>query len=230
MNLYAPPSATLARQVCLDVLVVAWCVGWWFVGRAADSAIRGLAAVPRSAEQSARDLQERLNEAAEAAGRVPLAGESLRAPLDGIAQSVNGLIAGSLDLTVQLENLATLAGLTGFLLPVLLVVPFWLWYRVRFVLESRAVAALIASGTATEWLALRALTRQPLHKLLTVTPDPAGAWRSGDPVVLARLAALERRRGGWPRPKKSTARAARSAVGDQASTRKPRLPDPPPID
>ena len=94
MNLYAPPSATLARQVCLDVLVVAWCVGWWFVGRAADSAIRGLAAVPRSAEQSARDLQERLNEAAEAAGRVPLAGESLRAPLDGIAQSVNGLIAG----------------------------------------------------------------------------------------------------------------------------------------
>ena len=133
-----------------------------------------------------------------------------------MAESVNGLIAGSGDLTARLENLATSAGLVTFLLPVLLVVPFWLWYRIRFVRQSRAVAALIAAGTATDWLALRAITRAPLSRLVTVTDDPAGAWRDADPAVLARLAELERRRSGWPR-----------SEGARAS--KPRLPDPPPI-
>lgn len=233
MALYAPPSAKLARQLALDALVVTWCVGWWVVGRATDAAIRGLAAVPRSAEQSGRDLQQRLNEAAEAAGRVPVAGESLRAPLDDIAGSVNGLIAGSVDLTAQLENLATIAGLTGFLLPVLLVVPFWLWYRIRFVRDSRAVAALIASGTATEWLALRAVTRQPLRRLAKVTDDPAGAWRAGDPAVIARLAELERRTNGWPRSTHASLNAPRGAAhgtgGEKGSRREPKLPAPPPI-
>mgnify|MGYP000681029309 CR=1 FL=1 len=38
---------------------------------------------------------------------------------------------------------------------------------------------------------VRALSRVPVSRLVRVAPDPAAAWRSGDPAVVAALAALE---------------------------------------
>ncbi|MBK8447460.1 MAG: hypothetical protein IPL41_12510 [Micropruina sp.] len=213
MYLYAPPSAKLARQIALDVLVVAWCTGWWLLARVTDGLIRSLADYPRSSADTAREMQLRLREAADAAGQVPVAGSSLRSPLDSMAGTVGGLVAGSDELTGRLESLATGAGVALVALPLLMVVPGWLWHRVRFVLDSRAVAGLIAAGTDTEMLALRALARQPLRRLVTVSADPSGAWRDGDPAVIAQLAELERRQCGWPRPKPA-ATSPDAAIGD----------------
>jgi hypothetical protein len=40
-------------------------------------------------------------------------------------------------------------------------------------------------------LALRALARQPLHRLARIGEDPAGDWRRGDPGTVRALASLE---------------------------------------
>lgn len=214
MSLYAPPSAKLVRQIVLDVVVLAWCVGWWLVARAVEGVVRSLADYPRGSADTARELQRRLGETADAAGQLPLAGSSLRAPLDSMAGTVGGMVTGSDELTGRLESLATVAGIALFVLPVVLVVPLWLWHRVRYMLDSRAAATLLAEGTGTELLALRALTGQPLRRLVTVSADPAGAWRRGDPVVIARLAELERRQRGWPSPKPNLASSDHAIGGD----------------
>lgn len=191
-HLYAAPSPKLVKQILLDVLVVAWCVGWWFAGRAVDAVIRGLGDHARGAEGTARELERRAGSAADAAGDVPLAGSALRTPLDGIADSLGGLAANAADLAAQIDQLASRLGAASFLVPVLLVVPLWVWHRVRFWRDSSALARL-SSRAATELLALRALSRRPVHQLAALAPDLADAWRRGDPAVLARLAALEAR-------------------------------------
>ena len=48
--------------------------------------------------------------------------------------------------------------------------------------------------------ALRALSRQPMHRLARISDDPAGAWRRRDPAVVRRLAELELRTVGLKPP------------------------------
>ena len=62
-----------------------------------------------------------------------------------------------------------------------------------------------ASGSSTpsedlDLFALRALARQPMHRLAKISDDPAGAWRRGDPEVVRRLAVLELREVGLKPP------------------------------
>jgi len=199
--LYAPPSWKLVRQIVLDVMVLGWCVGWWFVGRAADGVVRGIAGQARYTEELARQLQRNVDEAAQAAAGVPVAGSALRAPFDGASAAIGRLVSNQADLALQLETLATWLGWLTFLIPALLVLPLWALYRARFWLESAAVARLIDRGADTALLSLRALTSMPIRRLESIASDPVGAWRSGDRAVIDRLAELERQRQGWPRRK-----------------------------
>jgi hypothetical protein len=211
-RLYAPWSWKLLRQLLLDLLVLSWCVAWWLVGRATDALFLGMAGIAHGTADTSGQLQRQVDAAAQAAGQVPLAGESLRAPLDAASQSIGRLAGSSGDLATQLEQLALVLGWGGFLLPVLLVVPFWLRHRVRFWLDSAAIAELMASGADDELLAVRSLVNQPMRRLVALAPDPASAWRAGDKDVIAALADLERRRRGLPRAKRR---------------RRPTLPAPP---
>lgn len=201
-RVYAAPSWKLFRQILLDVFVLSWCVVWWLVGRATDSLFKGMAGLAHSSADTSTELQRQVDALAQAAGGVPLAGDALRAPLDAASGNIGQLAASSAELAGQLEQLGLLLGWGGFLLPVLLVVPFWLWHRVRFWRDSVAIAELMANGADDSLLALRSLVSQPLRKLAALSPDPAAAWRTGDPTVVAALADLERRRRGLPGAKR----------------------------
>jgi hypothetical protein len=54
-----------------------------------------------------------------------------------------------------------------------------------------AASARAARSADPDLLALQALTRRPTRLLLEVAPEPAAAWRHGDPVAVAGLAAVE---------------------------------------
>ena len=59
-------------------------------------------------------------------------------------------------------------------------------------------------GADLDLFALRAMAHQPLHVLARVDPDPAGAWRRGEPDVVDRLARLELRSAGLRPPGRRT--------------------------
>jgi hypothetical protein len=73
-------------------------------------------------------------------------------------------------------------------MPVLLV---WLPVRVRYARAARS--AIAVRSVDSDLLALRAMTRLPVRRLLAVSPDPAAAWRRDDRSVVHGLAALELR-------------------------------------
>jgi len=202
MYLYAPPSWKLVRQILLDAMVLTWCLGWWFFGRAADGVVRAMAGQAHYSEELARQMQRNADEAAQAAAGIPLAGSALRAPFDELSAALGRVVSNQADLALQLETLATWLGWLSFVIPALLVVPFWVLHRVRFWLESAAMARLMARGADTALLSLRALTYLPIRQLTSISSDPVGAWQSGDRAVIDRLAEVERRRQGWPRRKR----------------------------
>jgi hypothetical protein len=67
----------------------------------------------------------------------------------------------------------------------------WLPWRIRWVQRTRAARRLLAAHADPALFALRALTNRSLRDLLRVHPDPARAWRAGDPAATAALAQLE---------------------------------------
>jgi hypothetical protein len=75
----------------------------------------------------------------------------------------------------------------------------WLPLRVRYARLTRS--AVTARAVDTDLLALRAITRRPVRRLLRISPDPAAAWRRDDRDVVRALAALELRSLGLRSPR-----------------------------
>lgn len=196
MAWYARPSRRLVWQVVADVFVVVWSIAWWVVGRTVDRLVRGLAG-PVDATRGAVDgLKENLVKAADGAGRIPLAGEGLRKPLDDAAANATAV---SGQLTQQAELIASLATWLGwlvFLMPAVTLVVLWLPPRVRFVRSSSAAQRFIDADADLNLFALRAMATAPMEQLARISDDPVTAWRAGDRAVIDRLADLELRKSG----------------------------------
>lgn len=200
MELYAENPARRARQVTADVVVLAWVVVWVLIGTAVHDAVARLAAPGRTLEQAGTSLGGGLGDAAEAVGGVPLVGDALGAPLESAGGAADAITAAGVEIQDVVERTALVAGLSVAAWPVLVVVGVWLALRLRFARRAAAARELLAEGAGLELFALRALTRVPLRSLATVDPDPAGAWRRGDPDVVRALAALELREAGLRPP------------------------------
>ena len=110
------------------------------------------------------------------------------------------LTAGSDGLAEQVQDLAVLVGVLVPLTPVALVLLLWLPARLRQARRAGAARSLLDAGADPQLFALRALATQPLHRLGSVSADPVGDWRRGDPGVTARLAELELERLGLHGP------------------------------
>ncbi|MBA8795683.1 hypothetical protein FHX74_003319 [Friedmanniella endophytica] len=206
MSLYAHRSWRLAGQVTADVLVVVWVVVWWLLGRAADTAVRGVADPARRTASSAGALAADLRAAADRLGAVPGVGDTLRTPFDQATGSLGAIVAAAQQQVQAVERLATWGGALVFVIPVSVVLAFWLPARVRFVRRSRAAQRFVDARADLDLFALRAMTNQPMHVLARISDDPVGAWRRGDRAVIDALAESELRRVGL-RPPDRTALA-----------------------
>lgn len=191
MRFYARPSFQLVRQVVGDLMLVAWLVGWWFVGRFTDGVVRAIAEPGRQAARLGAQVEEQLTEAANQAAGVPLVGDGLRQPLDGLAGSVDAMTAQTLAQVASIELAATVIGWVVFAVPALVMLALWVPRRLAFARRASETLSLYASADGAQLLALRALATQPLAVLQGAASDPVAGWRAGDPDTIARLAQLE---------------------------------------
>jgi hypothetical protein len=98
------------------------------------------------------------------------------------------------------QHLAFWLGLVVGAVPILVILAVYLPARWRFAREATAGQRFIDSSADLDLFALRAMSRQPMHRLAAVSPDPVRAWRSGDPDVVRALAMLELRDAGLTAP------------------------------
>ena len=199
MKLYAERPARLARQLLADLLALGWLAG---VGRVAEGArelMLKLRAPATGLSQAGAGISDAFASAARTAAKVPFVGDQLAAALDtgrAAGQSLVGLGEQQYStVTMLAAGTAALVALAGAT-PVLLT---WLPLRVHYARTAGAAAA--TRERDLELLALRALTRSPVHRLRAVSEAPADAWRRGDPEVIRRLASVELRRLGLRAPR-----------------------------
>jgi hypothetical protein len=202
MKLYADAPVRRSLQLLADVTLAVWIVVWVQTALVVRDATLALGQPGAQIDQAGTGLADRMREAAGAVGDVPLVGDRARAPFDGAGDAAEQIAAAG---RAQVEAVGTLAfwlGLAVGAIPVLIALAIHLPLRWRFVREATAGRRYVDSAADLDLFALRAMARQPLHRLARISDDPTGAWRRGDPEVVRALAVLELRHSGLSLPER----------------------------
>ena len=191
MKIYAELQRRRLRQLVADALFIAWIGGgiWiadWIRDRAASLAESG-----KTLERTGADLSERFAHAGDQARKAPGVGRALAAPFETGTDAAEALVRAGQTYQDAIEGTGTVLAAVVLVVTFLVVLVVWLPPRARWIRRASAASRLRAEPAGQDLLALRALTSQPLRRLRQVADDPAGGWRSGDPTILASLAALE---------------------------------------
>ena len=199
MTWYSEIPARRTRQIAGDIWLVAWSALWiWAAVRLYDL-VMNLAAPGLAVSSSATDLAGRFDDAGAAVGQVPLIGEALQSPFDGMGGAAIAIAdAGQ----ASADAVSLLARFLAIALAVLGIASWamvWVPIRIAFIRRATAARRFLDSTEDLDLFALRAMARQPLHLLARISDDPAGAWRRGDREVISALASLELRAEGLAR-------------------------------
>lgn len=200
MSLYASRPGRLVGQLVGDLGVLLWIVVWGALGIVVDGAVAKLAGPARDTARTAQQLSGNFSDAAASAAQVPGLGDQLRRPFDAASGTLGGLIETANRQADTIERVATLMGWLVFLIPVTVVLCFWLPRRIRFYRRAKAAQVFLDSAADLDLFALRALASQPMHVLARISPDPVTAWRGGDRTVINALAEVELARTGLRLP------------------------------
>jgi hypothetical protein len=203
MKIYADAPVRRSLQISGDVLLAIWVYLWVQTALVVRDATLSLAEPGEQISAAGGGLAEQLRDAGRTVGDVPLVGDEVRAPFDGAGGAADRIAAAG---DAQVEAVQTLAfwlGLAVGAIPVLIALAVYLPLRWRFIREATAGRRFVDSTDDLDLFALRAMARQPLHRLARISDDPAGAWRRGDPEVVRDLAALELRDSGLAVPARS---------------------------
>ena len=193
MKLYADTPARRVAQLFADLLTVAWVAGWIFIGRFVHEMVSALAVPGEKMDDAGTSLSAKLLEAAGKVDDLPLVKDGIAAPFEGAAKAADQLRAAG---EAQVDAVSTIA---IWLAVAVVVVPVLMWLMVyvplrwRFIRTATSTKRFLDAGTGADLLALRAISTQPLHKLVKISDNPAQAWRDGDSAVLGKLAELELR-------------------------------------
>ena len=200
MRWYAERPGRIALQLVADALAVGWIVVWVLVARAAHDLILQLQAPARAIAGAGESIKGAFDNAARTASEVPFVGDDLARALGTGTGAGESLSAAGHE---QVETIATVASGTAVGIVLLAAMPVlltWLPLRLRYARVARSAVAV--RSVDSDLLALRAMARRPVRRLLAIAPDPAAAWRRDDRDVIRGLAALELRSLGLRGPKR----------------------------
>jgi hypothetical protein len=193
MKLYADAPVRRSLQVTGDVGLVLWVWLWIAVARKVHDATLHLATPGHRIDDSASDLAGRLRDAGRTVSKVPLVGDDVRTPFNGAGSAAEGLAGAGREQVAAVQSLAHWLGLAVALIPILVLLWYYLPPRIQFVRRATAGQRFLDASSDLDLFALRAMAHQPLHVLARIDQDPAGAWRRNERDVVERLAVLELR-------------------------------------
>lgn len=193
LKIYADTPSRKTRQIVSDVWFVLWCGLWVWVAIRLHDLIVPLGAPGEKLATTGDTLSQNMTEAGDAVDQVPFIGDQVREPFDRMSAAGQTLAEAGRGQQEVVEKLAIFLPLALAFLAIALLAVVWLPLRIRFASRATAAQRYLVAADDVDLFALRALARQPLTQLVAIDPDPAGAWRRGDPRVIRSLAALELR-------------------------------------
>ncbi len=201
MKIYSDYPLRRAAQIAADLLAVATMAAGIWLGVVVAAAIAVLAEVGRQLNRAGLGFQGAMTDAGDFLGQTPFVGDAVRVPFD--AASGTGVAIAEVGETTE-GFIVTTAAIVGAVISIVIAgLVLWVWLRRRIAFIRRATEAsrLATMGDGHDLLALRALVNASRSELAATSTHPVDAWRSGQPEVVRKLAALELRGAGVrPRP------------------------------
>lgn len=191
MRIYADLPGVGLRQLLTDLMVIAWVGFWIWAARWVYDRVSVLAIPGQKIESAGVGMSDGLADAGNRVGGVPAVGDELAAPFNTAAGAADALAEAGRAQQDGVHNLAIAIVFLVVIVPLGIVVFGWLPLRLRWIRRATLAATLRSRPAGRDLLALRALTTQPLRRLVRVHPDPATAWRDGEPGAMESLASLE---------------------------------------
>lgn len=191
MKIYADRPGVARRQFLTDLLVIAWVAFWVWAGSWVYDRVSVLAVPGQKIEGAGEGMAGGFYDAGAQVSNVPAVGDKLSAPLDHAAGAANALADAGRAQQDAVHSLAIALVVLVLVVPFALVLLGWLPLRVRWVRRATLAASMRSHPSGRDLLALRALTHQPLRRLVRIHPDPAAAWRDGDDTAIRAFARLE---------------------------------------
>ena len=198
---YATTPHRLLFQLVSDIVVACWTTVWVFVAMSVHAAIATIADVGRQVNDGSNGLAHNLDSAGDRADDIPIIGDSLRKPLEAAGDAARDVAGAGHTLDTTAGWLSWLLAIAVAAPPIMAIAMPWLLLRVRFFLRKWSTVALTRTPAGEQLLALRALAKRPLRKLVSVDVDPVGAWRREEALAIRGLATLELRAAGIGAPR-----------------------------
>ncbi|MFJ1865906.1 hypothetical protein ACIOD1_14860 [Streptomyces sp. NPDC088097] len=198
MRAYAQTPARRNRQVLADLIAVALIAAAVAFALAVHEVIMRLAEPGRTVQNAGDHLATSLDDAGDAASKVPLVGDFLKKPLHSAADAGGGLSDAGRSLQDTVGQVADLTALALIVIPVVCVLLLWLPPRLLWIRRSATTRRLFGAPGGADLLALRALTGPP-RDLVDISTPPEGladAWRHGDRQVITELSELALKQAG----------------------------------
>jgi hypothetical protein len=196
MKLYSDFAGRRTAQIFADVIGIGLILLTIWGAVLLHAAIMLLDQVGKSMKGAGDGFQKTMTDAGNALGGIPLIGGGIRAPFDA-ASGAGGLLAQAGQAQADLVDTAALVIAIGSaLLPILVVLFFWLRPRVRFARRATAAYRMAQLSDGAELLALRALVSANAKQLRAVSAKPVEDWKRGETGVVRALASLELREAG----------------------------------
>ena len=193
---YSTRPVRLLAQLFSDVTIAIWTAIWVFVALAVHDAIAVIGKAGHQIETGSLGVANNLASAGHGAQHVPLLGNAVSKPITAAADAALDIAGAGHSLHATAGWLSVLLAVAVASPPILAVAMPWLFLRIRFFRRKWVVTALAGTPAGEQLLALRALTNRPPAKLVQISPDPVGAWRHEDFLIIRALAALELRSAG----------------------------------
>jgi hypothetical protein len=193
MKIYADLPGVGLRQFLTDLVVVAWVAFWVWAATWVYTRVSRLAVPGQQIEKAGVGMAGGLSDAGDKIGNAPAVGDALAAPFERAAGAAQSLAEAGRAQQAAVHNLAIALVALVLVVPLSLVILGWLPLRLRWMRRATLAASLRSRPSGRDLLALRALTRQPLRRLVRIHPDPAAAWRDSDEAAMESMAALELR-------------------------------------
>jgi hypothetical protein len=187
VKLYAESPRLRSRQLITDAVVVLWILAWILAGRLLSDLVNELGAPGRAVEDAGANFVRALTEASERTSDLPVVGPALQDSFASVSDAGRSLARAGVAQQQAVNDIAVLLGALFAAVAIGYVLIRYLPNRVAWIREATAADRLRVNKSDLYLFALRAMTRRPLHELRRATPDPAGAFASGDYRGLAAL-------------------------------------------
>lgn len=175
--LYAQQPRVRNRQIVRDAVVAGWCLFWIRIGQWIFDFISRLGGVGHSLQNTSERVSGGVDD-------LPGLLRSVGGPFNSISDGLNN--AG----TAQVNAVHDIALFFALLVSLGAIVPVLTVHVARRLIWMRRVSAIIALSHSPHFaklMAERALLRQPLYKLASVSQDPVEDIKNGEYSALAAL-------------------------------------------